>query len=48
LIERMKGSLDSPQIDDWVQLIHEQAQLAEGAQLEDPAAFVARMNRLLA
>ncbi len=48
LITRMKGVMDSPQIEDWVNLIHEQAQLAEGAQLEDPAAFVSRMNRLLA
>ncbi len=33
--------------DDWAALLYEQALLAEGAPLEDPAAFVRRMNRLL-
>lgn len=31
----------------WVQLLFEQALLAEGAPLEDPAAFVRRLNELL-
>jgi molecular chaperone HtpG len=47
LVVRMKDSLEGAAIEDWIHLIHEQAQLAEGAQLEDPAAFVSRMNRLL-
>ncbi len=33
--------------EDWTRLIHDQAVLAEGGQLEDPAAFVARVNKLL-
>lgn len=31
----------------YAELLFEQAMLAEGGQLEDPAAFIARMNRLL-
>ena len=32
---------------DWAALLYEQALLAEGAALEDPAGFVKRMNSLL-
>ena len=32
---------------DWASLLFEQAVLAEGGQLEDPADFVARVNRLM-
>ena len=32
---------------EWATLLFEQAVLAEGGQLEDPASFVQRMNRLL-
>jgi molecular chaperone HtpG len=38
---------DSPQIDDWVHLLFDQALLAEGGSLEDPAAYVRRTNALL-
>ncbi|WP_347554751.1 molecular chaperone HtpG [Robbsia sp. KACC 23696] len=38
---------DSPQIDDWVHLLFDQALLAEGGSLEDPAAYVRRANALL-
>ena len=34
--------------DDLAQIIFDQALLAEGGQLEDPAAYVQRVNRLLA
>ncbi len=33
--------------DDLARLVHEQAVLAEGGQLDDPASFVARLNRLI-
>jgi molecular chaperone HtpG len=33
---------------EWSLLLLDQATLAEGGQLEDPAAFVKRMNRMLA
>jgi len=32
---------------DWAELLFEQAVLAEGGQLEDPAGFVQRVNRLM-
>jgi molecular chaperone HtpG len=45
LVTRLKtGETD---LADWAQLLFDQALLAEGGQLEDPAAFVQRMNRLL-
>ena len=38
---------ETPRFADWASLLYEQALLAEGAALEDPAAFVKRMNALL-
>ena len=38
---------DSEHIDDWARLLYDQALLAEGGQLEQPAQFVQRLNRLL-
>jgi molecular chaperone HtpG len=46
LVQRLKGS-DGVEFDDLATLLFEQALLTEGGQLEDPAGFVARMNRLL-
>jgi len=34
-------------LDDWANLLFEEALLAEGAQLEDPAGFVRRVNSLM-
>ena len=42
------SSLDqSPHFDDLAQILFDQAVLAEGGQLEDPAGYVKRVNRLL-
>jgi molecular chaperone HtpG len=38
---------DEARLGDWAGLLFEQAVLAEGGQLDDPAAFVKRVNRLL-
>ena len=38
---------ETPRFADWAALLYEQALLAEGGALEDPAAFVQRMNALL-
>jgi molecular chaperone HtpG len=46
LVQRLKGS-DGAEFDDLATLLFEQALLTEGGQLEDPAGFVARLNRLL-
>jgi len=47
LIERLRDETDAARLTDWAQLLLEQSQLAEGAQLDDPAAFVRRLNRML-
>ena len=46
LVARLKAS-DDVWTSEWAQLLFDQAQLAEGAQLADPADFVKRMNTLL-
>ena len=38
---------EETRLDDWAALLYEQAVLAEGAALEDPAGFGKRMNALL-
>jgi len=48
LLVRLKGEADETRFSDWAHLLFEQALLAEGGQLEDPASFVRRMNGLLA
>ena len=45
LFSRMAG--DEDRLPDWATLLFEQALLAEGGQLDDPGAFVKRVNRLL-
>ena len=47
LVERLKAESDEG-IGEWALLLLDQAMLAEGGQLADPAAFVRRMNRMLA
>jgi molecular chaperone HtpG len=47
LLARLNTEADSGRFDDWVQLLFDQALLSEGGQLDDPAAFVHRMNQLL-
>jgi molecular chaperone HtpG len=45
LVKRL--SADTPAIDDWSHLLFDQALLAEGGALEDPASYVRRTNALL-
>ncbi|MDB6097206.1 MAG: htpG [Francisellaceae bacterium] len=47
LIKRMNAETNGSGFNDWVQVLFEQALLAEGGQLEDPATFVKRFNDLL-
>ena len=47
LLARVKAGADAAHVDDWARLLYDQALLAEGGQLEQPAQFVQRMNRLL-
>jgi molecular chaperone HtpG len=47
LIARLKDEAAAARFSDWTNLLFEQAVLAEGGQLEDPASFVKRLNGLL-
>ena len=48
LLELLKAENESSRFDDLAHVLFDQALLAEGGQLEDPASFVKRMNSLLA
>ncbi len=48
LVKRLQAESEQAKFDDLAQLLFDQALLAEGGQLEDPASFVKRMNSLLA
>jgi molecular chaperone HtpG len=47
LVQRLSAEGDEADFADWSSLLFDQALLAEGGQLEDPASFVKRMNKLL-
>jgi len=48
LLQRLEGTAEGDErFDDLAQILFDQALLAEGGQLEDPAAYVKRVNRLL-
>lgn len=48
LVEKLKGESDDGKFKDYANILFDQALLTEGGQLEDPAAFVRRVNELLA
>lgn len=45
ILDKLKGSLSDDDFADLGHMLYEQAVLAEGSQLDDPAAFVKRLNR---
>lgn len=47
LIQRLKNNLAAADFADWTNLLFEQALIAEGGKLDDPAIFVQRLNKLL-
>lgn len=47
LLARLEATSDEPAFNDLAMLLFEQATLADGGQLSEPAAFVQRLNRLL-
>jgi molecular chaperone HtpG len=47
LVERLNTRLDDPELADWAQVLYSQAVLTLGARIDDPAAFVTRLNGLL-
>jgi molecular chaperone HtpG len=47
LVERLNREQDDPRLADWAHVLYNQAVLTLGARIEDPAAFVTRLNDLL-
>jgi molecular chaperone HtpG len=47
LIERLKDTADDAAFGDLAHVLYDQAMLAEGGELDDPAIFVRRVNRLI-
>src|SRR5258708_7273935 len=47
LVERLKDTADEAAFADLAHVLYDQAMLAEGGELEDPATFVRRVNRLI-
>jgi len=47
LVQRVRDEADDGRFNDLSQILFDQALLAEGGQLEDPAGFVKRLNQLM-
>jgi molecular chaperone HtpG len=47
LVQRLEGGANEQEFDDLAHILHGQAVLSEGGQLEDPAGFVQRLNRVM-
>ncbi len=47
IVRRLAEETDPVRFGDWSQILFDQATLAEGGQIEDPAAFVRRLNALM-
>jgi len=47
LVSRLKEETDNERFTDWTNILFDQALLSEGGQLEDPASFVQKLNKLL-
>ncbi len=47
IVQRLADESSPAKFSDWSQILFDQATLAEGGQIEDPAAFVKRLNELM-
>jgi molecular chaperone HtpG len=47
LVKRLNEEAEAKRFEDWTHILFDQAMLSEAGQLDDPAAFVNRMNELL-
>ena len=47
IVERLKDETDDQRFSDWTHILFDQALLADGSQLDDPAGFVKRLNELM-
>ncbi len=46
IIRKLREGLDEERMKEWTEILYEQALLAEGSSLPDPASFVQRINKL--
>jgi molecular chaperone HtpG len=47
IVDRLRHESDGSRFSDWSHILFDQATLAEGGQLDDPATFVKRLNELM-
>jgi molecular chaperone HtpG len=47
IVKKLDAEKSKKKFDDWSDILFDQAILAEGGQLEDPASFVAKLNKML-
>jgi molecular chaperone HtpG len=47
IVQRLTGESDEQRFADWSHILFDQALLAEGGQLDDPAGFVKRLNEVM-
>jgi molecular chaperone HtpG len=47
IVQRLKDETDDRRFSDWSHILFDQALLAEGGQLDDPASFVKRLNDVM-
>jgi molecular chaperone HtpG len=47
IVERLNDETDERRFSDWSHILFDQALLAEGGQLDDPASFVKRLNEVM-
>ena len=47
LVQKLNDESDDDRFNDLARVLYDQAQLAEGSQLDEPATYVARLNKLL-
>ena len=47
LVQKLNDEPDSDRFNDLARVLYDQAQLAEGSQLDEPATYVTRLNKLL-
>ncbi|MCZ6723762.1 MAG: molecular chaperone HtpG [Gammaproteobacteria bacterium] len=47
IVKKLNAEKSKKKFDDWSSILFDQAILTEGGQLEDPASFVAKLNKML-
>ena len=47
IVRRLKDETDETRFADWSHILFDQATLAEGGHIDDPATFVKRLNQLM-